>query len=256
MKINGKVCVVTGGAGGIGAALARRFTAEGAKGVVIADLQEDLLSGVAEEIGATPFAGDMTSETDIQVLIALAEDTYGPIDVFCSNAGIIRLGDETAPDEEWQLCWDLHLMAHVYAARALASKMAQRGAGYLVNTASAAGLLSHVNSATYTVTKHAAVAFAEWLSIAYGDKGVRVSVLCPQAVKTPMTEGRDQGAASVDGMITAEHLADCVIAGMDSEEFLILPHDEVQTYMQRKTDDRDRWLRGMRKYKAMFPEGI
>ncbi len=256
MKIKDKICVVTGAAGGIGAALARRFAAEGAKGIVAADVQEDLVGGVAAEIGGTAFAGDMTSEADIQALITLAEETYGPIDVFCSNAGIIRLGSEQAPNDEWQLCWDLHLMAHVYAARALAPKMAERGNGYLVNTASAAGLLSHVNSATYTVTKHAAVAFAEWLSIAYGDQGVRVSVLCPQAVKTPMTEGRDQGAASIDGMITVEHLAECVIGSMDAEEFLISPHEEVLGYMRRKTDDYGRWLRGMRKYKAMYPEGI
>lgn len=256
MKINGKVCAITGAAGGIGAAMARRFAAEGAKGVVVADLQEDRVRGVADEIGGQAFVGDMTSEADIQALIRLAEDTYGAIDVFCSNAGIIRLGSEQAPDDEWRLCWDLHLMAHVFAARALAPKMALRGDGYLLNTASAAGLLSHVNSATYTVTKHAAVAFAEWISINYGARGVKVSVLCPQAVKTPMTEGRDTGAASVDGLITAECLADCVIESMEAEEFLILPHQEVKDYMQRKSGDADRWLKGMRRYKAMYPEGI
>ena len=256
MQLENKVCVVTGAAGGIGAALARQFAAKGAKGIVVADIQDGLARGIADEVGGKAFIGDMTQETDIQALIAMAEETYGDIDVFCSNAGIIRLGTEQASNDEWQLCWDLHLMAHVYAARALAPKMATRGDGYLVNTASAAGLLSHVNSATYTVTKHAAVAFAEWISIAYGDRGVKVSVLCPQGVKTPMTEGRDQGAASVDGLITAEYLADCVIASMDAEEFLILPHTEVTDYMKRKADNADRWLRGMRKYKAMYPEGI
>jgi len=256
MQLKNKVCVVTGAAGGIGAALARQFAAKGAKGIVVADIQDDLAQGVADEVGGKAFIGDMTQETDIQALITMAEETYGDIDVFCSNAGIIRLGTEQASNDEWQLCWDLHLMAHVYAARALAPKMATRGEGYLVNTASAAGLLSHVNSATYTVTKHAAVAFAEWISIAYGDRGVKVSVLCPQAVKTPMTEGRDQGAASVDGLITAEYLADCVVSSMDAEEFLILPHTEVTDYMKRKADNADRWLRGMRKYKAMYPEGI
>ena len=256
MKLKNKVCVVTGAAGGIGAALARQFAANGAKGIVVADIQDGPARGVADEVGGKAFIGDMTQETDIQALIAMAEETYGDIDVFCSNAGIIRLGTEQASNDEWQLCWDLHLMAHVFAARVLAPKMATRGDGYLVNTASAAGLLSHVNSATYTVTKHAAVAFAEWISIAYGDRGVKVSVLCPQAVKTPMTEGRDQGAASVDGLITAEYLADCVIASMDTEEFLILPHTKVTDYMKRKADNADRWLRGMRKYKAMYPEGI
>ena len=256
MQLKNKVCVVTGAAGGIGAALARQFDAKGARGIVVADIQDGLVRDVADEVGGKAFIGDMTQETAIQELIAMAEKTFGDIDVFCSNAGIIRLGTEQASNDEWQLCWDLHLMAHVYAARALAPKMATRGDGYLVNTASAAGLLSHVNSATYTVTKHAAVAFAEWISIAYGDKGVKVSILCPQAVKTPMTEGRDQGAASVDGLITAEYLADCVIASMDAEEFLILPHKKVTDYMKRKADNSDRWLRGMRKYKAMYPEGI
>ena len=256
MQLKNKVCVVTGAAGGIGAALARQFDAKGARGIVVADIQDGLVRDVADEVGGKAFIGDMTQETAIQELIAMAEKPFGDIDVFCSNAGIIRLGTEQASNDEWQLCWDLHLMAHVYAARALAPKMATRGDGYLVNTASAAGLLSHVNSATYTVTKHAAVAFAEWISIAYGDKGVKVSILCPQAVKTPMTEGRDQGAASVDGLITAEYLADCVIASMDAEEFLILPHKKVIDYMKRKADNADRWLRGMRKYKAMYPEGI
>ena len=256
MQLKNKVCVVTGAAGGIGAALARQFAAEGAKGIVVADIQNGPTRSVADEVGGEAFVGDMTQETDVQELISMAEETYGDIDVFCSNAGIIHLGTEQASNDEWQLCWDLHLMAHVYAARVLAPKMAARGDGYLLNTASAAGLLSHVNSATYTVTKHAAVAFAEWISIAYGNRGVKVSVLCPQAVQTPMTEGRDQGAASVDGLITAEYVADCVIASMDAEEFLILPHTEVSGYIKRKADDADRWLRGMRKYKATYPEGI
>jgi len=256
VNIKDKTCVITGAAGGIGAALARRFAAEGAAAVYVADVQAEPLNAVAEEIGGVALPCDATREADIAALIDQAETASGPIDVFCSNAGVIRLGTEQAPDTDWQLCWDLHLMAHVYAARALAPKMAERGTGYLVNTASAAGLLSHVNSATYTVTKHAAVAFAEWLSITYGDRGVKVSVLCPQGVKTPMTAGRDQGAASVDGMISAEAVAESVIQSMKREEFLILPHAEVLGYMQRKTGDVDRWLGGMRKYKAMYPEGI
>ena len=251
-----KVCVITGAAGGIGAALARRFSQEGARGIVVADKQSKLIQKIAIEVRGEAFTGDMTSETDILKLIKQAEDQYGEIDVFCSNAGIIHLGSEQASNNEWQSCWDLHLMAHVYAARYLAPKMATRGDGYLLNTASAAGLLSHVNSATYTVTKHAAVAFAEWLSIAYGDRGVKISVLCPQAVRTPMVEGQDLGAASIDGIITPEALADSVINNMEDENFLILPHPQVKDYMLRKCDDPNRWLRGMRKYKAKYPEGI
>ncbi len=256
MQIQNKVCVITGAAGGIGAALARRFASDGAKGLVVADTQAEQIQNIALEVGGVAFVGDMTSETDILALIKTTEETYGEIDIFCSNAGVIHLGSEQAPNDEWQNCWNLHLMAHVFAARNLAPKMATRGDGYLLNTASAAGLLSHVNSATYTVTKHAAVAFAEWISIAYGDSGVKVSVLCPQAVRTPMVEGRDLGAASIDGLITPEFLVGCVMESMDKEEFLILPHPEVRDYMRRKSDDPNRWLRGMRKYKARYPEGI
>jgi len=250
MEIRDKVAVITGGASGIGAALARRFHAEGAKGVVVADLQEAPLRAVADEIGGLAVTCDVAREADIQRLVARAEEAFGPIDIFCSNAGIARLGDEDVPDEEWQLNWDIHVMAHVYAVRAVAPKMAARGAGYLVHTASAAGLLSHIQSATYSVTKHAAVAFAEWVSIKYRDRGVRVSVLAPQAVRTPMT-ARPDGAevASVDGMIEPEALADCVVAAMAREEFLILPHPGVRDYMLRKASDVDRWLAGMNRWR-------
>ncbi len=253
MKIDGKVCVVTGGASGIGRALAQRFQAEGAAGVVVADLQEGPLQAVADDVGGIAVPCDVAREADIQRLVQVAEDSCGPADVFCSNAGIARIGDEDVADDEWQLNWDIHVMAHVYAARAVAPKMAARGTGYLVNTASAAGLLSHVHSATYSVTKHAAVAFAEWLSIKYGEDGVKVSVLCPQAVRTAMTQGREDGVASVDGMLEPEELADCVIETMDREEFLILPHPKVLDYMQRKTANYDRWLNGMRRLRNDFP---
>ena len=185
MKAQDKVVVITGGATGIGAALARRFHAEGAKAVTVAGFQEDLLQGVATEVNGLAVPCDVSNEQEIQQLIDTVEQTYGPIDIFCSNAGIARMGDEDAPNEEWQLNWDIHVMAHIYAARVLAPKMAERGTGYLINTASAAGLLSHIQSATYSVTKHAAVSFAEWLSIKYRHLGVRVSVLAPQAVRTP-----------------------------------------------------------------------
>lgn len=250
MKIADKSVVVTGGASGIGLALARRFRAEGARGIALADLQEDALLDAAGEIDALTVPCDVADEADIKRLVAAAEDAFGPIDVFVSNAGIARMGGVDVPDDEWRQNWDIHVMAHVYAARAVAPKMAARGCGYLVNTASAAGLLSHVESATYSVTKHAAVAFAEWLSIAYGDQGVRVSVLCPQAVRTAMLAGRDEGVASLDGVLEPEQVADSVIEAMEREEFLILPHPEVQGYVQRKASDRERWLKGMRKLRA------
>lgn len=252
MKIKGKVVVVTGAASGIGRALARRFSKEAATGVVLADLQTDALIEVANETGGLPVTCDVGKEADILRLVDEGEKAFGPIDVFCSNAGIARLGDETASNEEWQLNWDIHVMAHVYAARAVAPAMAKRGSGYIVNTASAAGLLSHVNSATYSVTKHAAVAFAEWLSISYGNSGVKVSVLCPQAVRTAMTQGMEDGVASVDGMLEPEQLADSVVETMDREEFLILPHPQVMDYLRRKTNDYDRWLKGMRNLRNDF----
>jgi len=255
MKLEGKVAVVTGSASGIGRALARRFHAEGAKAVVVADLEVDAARAVAREIGGLGLPCDVAREADIRELVATTEERFGPIDVFCSNAGIALLGDEHAPDSEWHRNWDIHVMAHVYAARAVAPKMAARGSGYLVNTASAAGLLTHVHSATYAVTKHAAVAFAEWLAIAYGPHGVRVSVLCPQAVRTAMTAGREGGVASVDGMIEPEELAECVIETMDREAFLILPHPQVLEYMRRKTNDYDRWLRGMRRLRHDMGDG-
>ena len=254
MKIEGKSAVVTGAASGIGRALARRFARDGARGVVVADLRSGPLQAVADEIGGLAVACDVTDEHAVRALAAAAEERFGAIDVFCSNAGVAPEGGEETPDEEWRLNFDLHVMAHVYAARAVAPKMAARGSGYLVNTASAAGLLTHVESATYAVTKHAAVAFAEYLAIVYGDRGVRVSVLCPQAVRTAMTEGRGQGVASVDGMIEPAALADCVIETMEREEFLILPHPQVLEYLRRKTADYDRWLSGMRRLRRRFAE--
>ena len=183
MKLEGKVAVVTGAASGIGRALARRFAADGTKAVVCVDRQEAAVQSVADEIGGLAIACDVSSEEAVRDLAARVESRYGRIDVFCSNAGLARLGNENAPNEDWQRNWDVHVMAHVYAARAVIPGMVERGSGYLVNTSSAAGLLTHIHSATYAVTKHAAVAFAEFLSIRYGDQGIRVSVLCPQAVR-------------------------------------------------------------------------
>ncbi len=251
MDIKGKIAVITGGASGIGAALARRFRAEGARAVVVADVQTGPLAAVAAEVGGLAIACDVANEAEIDALVTRVESELGPIDIFCSNAGIARLGDEDAPNEEWQLNWDIHVMAHVYAVRAVAPRMAARGEGYLVHTASAAGLLSHIQSATYSVTKHAAVAFAEWVSIKYRNQGVRVSVLAPQAVRTPMTARPDGAAvAAVDGMLEPEQLAECVVRTMAREEFLILPHPEVRDYLQRKAADVDRWLEGMNRWRV------
>lgn len=254
MRIAGKVAIVTGAASGIGRAVAQRFTAEGAKAVIAADRQEGPLQDLAAACGAVPMVCDATREVDIQEMVARTEADHGPVDVFCSNAGICDLGDVAVPDADWQSNWNIHVMAHVYAARAVADKMAARGEGYLVNTASAAGLLSHVDSATYSVTKHAAVALAEWLSITYGGRGVHVSVLCPQAVRTPMTAGREGKVAAVDGMLEPDVVAGCVVETMDREDFLILPHPEVLDYLRRKTTDYDRWLGGMRKLRARYLE--
>ncbi len=255
MKIDGKVVVVTGAAGGIGQALARRFKAEGAEGVALADLHAEPLEALAGEIGGLVVATDVTKESNIAELVRLTEAEFGPIDVFCSNAGILTLGDEDSSDADWARNWNVHVMGHVYAARAVIPGMIARGGGYLVNTASAAGLLSHMLSATYTVTKHAAVAFAEYLSIAHGDQGIRVSVLCPQAVRTPMLNGPDAEVASLDGVVEPDELAACVIETMEREDFLILPHPKVADYMAMKTGDHDRWLKGMGQMRQKFAAG-
>ena len=255
MKIKNKVCVVTGAAGGIGEAIARRFAKEGAKGVVVVDQDAARLEKVAKDIGGLAVACDVAYEPDIRQLIAAAETRFGPIDVFFSNAGIGRSGHEDATDKDWADSWAIHVMAHVYAARALVPKMLERGEGYLLNTASAAGLLASMGSAPYGVTKHAAVALAEHLSIQYGDRGVRVSVLCPQAVDTPMLRAAGTTAASVDGVLHTDAVAETVVQAMDAETFLILTHPQVLEYMKRKAGDHDRWLKGMRRLRDKSGEG-
>lgn len=252
MQVAGKTIVVTGGASGIGRAMAARFHAEGAAGIVVADLQLEPLREVAAQVNGLAVQCDVADEQSIVKLVERCERELGPIDIFCSNAGIIDGGGENASNEDWQRNWDIHVMGHVYAARAVIPGMIDRGGGYLVNTASAAGLLTHIDLATYAVSKHASVAFAEWLSIRYGDQGIRVSTLCPQAVRTAMTAGMEEGVASVDGMLEPEQLADCVIETMQREEFLILPHPQVLDYMRRKTGDYDRWIKGMRRMLGKF----
>jgi len=253
MQVKDKIIVVTGGASGIGRELASRFTKEGAARVVIADLNENGLNEVASDIGALPKVTDVAKEEEIKDLVQFAEDQAGPIDLFCSNAGIAVYGDLGNSNQEWQRVWEVNLMSHVYAARAVVPSMISRGGGYLLNTASAAGLLSQIGSSTYSVTKHAAVGFAEWLSITYGDQGIKVSILCPQAVRTAMTADLENGGvAGVDGMMETEELADVVIQTLEEERFLCLPHSQVLEYMQRKTGDYDRWLKGMRRLHAHY----
>src|SRR6202163_2083601 len=257
MRVRDKVCVVTGAASGIGEAVARAYAEAGARGVVVADLKSsrDRLASVAADIDGLAVTADVAQEADIKSLIAAAEERFGPVDVFFSNAGLSRKGQETADDADWDVSWRVHIMSHVFAARALVPGMLQRKSGYLLNTASAAGLLASMGSAPYGVTKHAAVALAEHLSIQYGDKGIRVSVLCPQAVDTNMLRMAGATAASVDGVLNTDAVAQTVIDVMDAETFLILPHPDVLEYMHRKSGDIDRWLRGMRRLRDKTGEG-
>lgn len=256
MEISDKVVVVTGGASGIGAGLAERFAREGARGIVVADVNLERAQAVAAGIGASALAVacDVSREADIQALVQRTRERFGRVDVYCSNAGILgRLGGIELEDPLWEKMWQIHGMAHVWAARAVLPEMLARGEGYLLITASAAGLLNIVESAPYGVTKHAAVAMAEWLRIAYGRRGIRVSCLCPQSVLTDMT--RDgTGSAGVNGVLTPEQVADVVVQTMREERFLALPHPEVAKYFLNKGQDYDRWLGGMQKLHAQHVE--
>lgn len=254
MRVREKVVVVTGAASGIGRALARRFAREGAAKVVVADLDVKGAGAVAAEIGPTAasFGLDVSREEEVARLIDETEDGWGPIGLFCSNAGIFVRGGLETPSEDWERMLAVNVRAHVHAARHVVPRMIERGGGYLLHTASAAGLLSQIGSVTYAVTKHAAVAFAEWIAITHGDDGIKVSVLCPQAVRTPML-GDDEGSvAAVDGVLEPEAVADAVVEGLDQERFLILPHPEVAEYVRRRAEDRDRWIAGMRRLQARF----
>jgi len=253
MEITGKNIVVTGGGNGIGKALCERFAAEGAAHVMVVDLDLDNAEKVAGSIGAKARRIDVGDRGEVVTLVKDVEADAGPIDLFVSNAGIAIEGGPEVEVDAWQKIWDVNVMAHVHAAHAVLPSMLERGEGYLLNTCSAAGLLSQIGSAPYAVTKHAAVAFAEWLSITYGSRGIKVSALCPQAVRTNMTAGmEDGGVAGVDGMIEPEELADVTIAGLRDEAFLILPHEIVRTYYERKGKDIDRWLAGMRRLAEQY----
>jgi NAD(P)-dependent dehydrogenase (short-subunit alcohol dehydrogenase family) len=250
MNLREKVVIVTGGAGGIGRAMCRRFAAEGAR-VVVSDIDFDGARKVADEINGLAVKTDVANENDVITLVAKASESFGPIDLFCSNAGIGGVpGFEQVSNDDWRRIWEINVMAHIYAARAALPQMLERGSGYMLNTASAAGLLTQIGSAPYSVTKHAAVSFAEWLAITYGDRGIKVSCLCPQGVKTDLLmAGALAGSAGflLAGAIEPEEAAEAVVRGLAEEKFLILPHPEVAEYFQRKANDYDRWLRGMRR---------
>ena len=246
MELANKIVVVTGGASGIGRALCRRFKAEGTQAVVVVDMNAAGAEAVATEIGGVAMTADVSKEEDVLNVINKTEQDIGPIDLFCSNAGIARSGGVETPDKAWQKSWEVNVMAHIYTARTLVPRMIERGGGYLLNTVSAAGLLNQIGSASYGVTKHAAIGFGEWLAMTHSHQGIKVSVLCPQAVRTAMlTDNKSTRAASVDGLMEPEELAEVVIDGLRAERFLILPHPEVLEYMRRKTGDYDRWLKGM-----------
>ncbi len=249
MQIQGKVVIVTGGANGIGRALCLRFAKEGARGVIVADIDSAGVKKVAAEINGVAAIADVSKEADVQGLVASATDRFGQVDIFCSNAGIGAAGGPEAPDREWARSWEINVMAHVYAARAVLPQMLARKEGYLVQTVSAAGLLTQIGSAPYSVTKHAALGFAEWLSITYGDQGIRVSALCPQGVKTDMLLKAQfaGGAFLLEGALEPDQVADDVVKAIAEEKFLILPHPEAGKYFQNKANDYERWIRGMRK---------
>ena len=258
MRVKEKVIVVTGAASGIGKALCERFAVEGASAIVATDINSAgvnaTVSDISDQSQALGITCDVGKEEEATELVAKTLEAFGHIDLFCSNAGIFSPGGENVSTEKWQAIWDINVMSHVFAARAVLPGMLERGEGYLLNTSSAAGLLNQVGSAPYATTKHAAIGFAEWLSITYGNRGIKVSALCPQAVRTAMTAGGDGGVAGLDGMLEPEQLANTVIETLAEERFLVLPHPEVLTYMRRKTDDYDRWLGGMRRLHERFED--
>jgi NAD(P)-dependent dehydrogenase (short-subunit alcohol dehydrogenase family) len=266
MKVARKVAIVTGGGGGIGGALAEELTTHGAR-VLVADLDESRAQAVADKInsarpGTAAAAGaDVSDTTSVRSLIALAEQDFGPVDMYFANAGVLGTPGLEASDADWDRAIDVNLRAHIRAAQLLIPGWVERGEGYFVSTASAAGLLTQIGGATYAVTKHAAVGFAEWLSITYGDRGIRVSCLCPMGVNTELLYGGEssghplgvaatRAVTSAGAVLEPAQVARDVLAAIDEERFLILPHADVLDMFQQKASDYDRWLRGMRRYQA------
>jgi NAD(P)-dependent dehydrogenase (short-subunit alcohol dehydrogenase family) len=254
MQIQDKRVVVTGAASGIGKALCEAFNKAGAKSIVCVDLNMEGATETAHDINSLAVQANVGKEADIINVIDKANEYSGGIDIFCSNAGIMgEVGLLETSSEKWQSIWEINVMAHVYAAKAVLPQMLERGEGYLMNTASAAGLLTTLGAAPYTVTKSAAVSFAEWVKITYGEKGIGVSCLCPQAVRTAMTAG-GAGVAGVDGMLEPEKVAADVLQAIEDEVFLVTPHEEVLEYVKRKGNDRDRWIEGMQRLQKQFEE--
>lgn len=259
MDVQGKSIIVTGGASGIGKGLVERFRREGAAGILVADLNGSGAEAVAQANGAIGVACDVAKDEDVTRIVRMAEDKFGGIDLLVSNAGVsVRDPDPmnvaAAPNDAWTFGWSINVMAHVYAARAALPGMIARGGGYFLNTVSAAGLLSQIGSAVYSTTKHAAVGFAEHLAIGHRAQNIGVSILCPQAVDTPLLGGA-RGSQSVDGVLTVEDVAESVMKGLAAESFLILPHPQVTMYMQRKTADYDRWIKGMVRLRQAVMDG-
>ena len=262
MDLKDRVAIITGAGSGIGEALAKAAHAEGARHVVVADLNGEQANRVASEIGGTAVAIDVRDESAIQQMVETTLTKHGPIHLFASNAGYVTVGGLEDSNERIEHMWDVHVMSHVYAARAVLPSMIANGGGYLLNTASAAGLLTQIGSLAYSVTKHAAVGLAEWLSVTHHHQGIRVSVLCPQAVETnivansPDAQRRDTGmaggVAAGDGIKSPADVARDCIEAIRSEKFHVLPHAEVATYMQRKATDVDRWLTGMRRFQSVL----
>jgi NAD(P)-dependent dehydrogenase (short-subunit alcohol dehydrogenase family) len=256
MDVRGKVIAITGGGSGIGRAMAQLFAKEGARHVAVADVNEAGAAETAKMVGGAAFACDVTREDDIRRVVAETEGRAGPIDLFCSNAGVISIDPDfdnaaSAPDADWARAWAVHVMAHVYAARAVLPGMIERRSGWLLNTVSAAGLLSQIGSATYSTTKHAAIGFAESLAIAHKDHGIGVSVLCPQGVATPFVKGGFFAGADTDGVLTAEQVAEAALEGLRAEKFVILPHPNVAGYMRGKAENYERWIGGMAKLRRV-----
>lgn len=250
MKLKDRIVFITGAGSGIGAAMARRFAQEKARKVIVTDNRLHLAQQVAESIDGIPLLLDVANPVQMSEAINEVELLVGPIDLFCSNAGILIDGFVDVTDPEWQLSWDINLMAHVHAAKLMIPRMQSRGAGYLLHTVSAAGMLTQVGAAPYSVTKHAAFGFAEWLSITYQDSGIKVSCLCPQGVRTEMlqrNEGTPLAQLLSETALTPDQVAQCVVEGLEREEFLILPHSEVRKYFSNRATDHERWLRGLRK---------
>jgi NAD(P)-dependent dehydrogenase (short-subunit alcohol dehydrogenase family) len=260
MKVKGQVVVVTGGADGIGRALCERWHKDGAKTVVVADRNIEGAAAVAKSIGGIALACDVAREADIVHVVEQTERRAGPIGLFCSNAGIFDFGGDannatSSPNAQWERGWAVNVMAHVYAARALLPAMIARGGGYFLNTISAAGLLSQIGNAVYATTKHAAVGFGEVLAITHRDQGIRVSILCPQAVDTALLRAGGQGPQHLDGVLSPEECALAAARGIEEEHFLILPHPQVVEYMRKKSDNYDRWIGGMAKLQRSLAGG-